>query len=279
MAELAYDLKPNRRGRKVKVTKGAKKDPVVTKTKGGTEKGNVVRGWSRTGRGVRQRASQATEKGKITSNQQLGPNKFSKVTRSGGETVKTRIGPQKFRTLTNQQLQRQKGTGDNPTSRLGFSGPRSGVRGDTSTANQKVSGTSGPSGQPFRQTGPEGLAGRQGRVTRVMHDSGGPGTKAALVPVRTQTAITNAFKLISLARNLSGPVGRGSELFTAGSDEGLLTKGIDRVAPYVNPTNPETDIGKRLGEELKGSLEAVLDYIKSPKSDRDTRLKPGEVGW
>ena len=93
------------RTRKVKVTKGAQNVKTPTKLTGGTEKGNVVRGYNRTGRRVRQRASTAN----VTSNQQLGPNPRQNVTRyRSGNIVPSPGGaltitpPSKGGALTNQ---------------------------------------------------------------------------------------------------------------------------------------------------------------------------------
>jgi hypothetical protein len=159
----------NRRGRKV--TTGKKNVKTPTKLTGGSEKGNVIRGWSRTGRRTRQGASRAN----VTSNQQQGPARNVKVTKTGGETVKTRIG-QKTRTFSRDMLDKIRMWEGKSQS---GSGKISGIKGGTDANYTGVRRTG-----PNRQTG----ASRIGRLIsgskggdsspqyayKIKPDSGGP---------------------------------------------------------------------------------------------------------
>ena len=85
--------------KKSKLTMGKKNVKTPTKLTGGTEKGNIVRGWNRFGRRNRQRASNArvTESGqggtrtKKVTQSRPNPNATGRVTSQGPSKVKTTI--------------------------------------------------------------------------------------------------------------------------------------------------------------------------------------------
>jgi len=172
----------NRRGRKV--TTGKKNVKTPTKLTGGSEKGNVIRGWSRTGRKVRQGASRAN----VTSNQQQGPARNVKITKTGGETVKTRIG-QKVRTFSNDMLDKIRMWEGKSQS---GSGKISGVKGGTD-ANYTGARQTGPN----RQTG----ASRIGRSISGSKGGSGPQYAYKIKPDSGGAPIKEALNLISLIKN------------------------------------------------------------------------------
>lgn len=269
------------RTRKVKVTKGAQNVKTPTKLTGGTEKGNIVGGWNRTGRRVRQRASQATEKGKITSNQQLGPNPRQNVTRyRSGKIVPSPGGaltitpPSKGGALTIQYEPYEPGPRSvkpdpfkrsgtvlsegtqkvkTPTNeqlfqrefgkdtKRGFSGPQSGTLGDTSTANEWVGRTDGGDGKAFRQTGGEN------RI--IPKDSGGPNKSSPLFDPATRKDVGNKVGAAMKFLRVLGPQIQNFAL-SGKLDVYALTAGSIINDVWNNPVGPVNEYGNPIDERL-----------------------------
>ena len=280
------------RTRKVKVTKGAQNVKTPTKLTGGTEKGNVVRGYNRTGRRVRQGASTAN----VTSNQQLGPNPRQNVTRyrsgnivpsPGGALTITppskggaltiqyepyKPGPrsvkpdpfkrsgtvlsegrQKFRTPSSDMMEKIQnwersgatdGKASTPgpqTSRRGFSGPQSGLRGDVSTANEWVGRTGGGDGKPFRQGG--------GEYRRIPTDSGGPNKSSPLFDPATRKDVGNKVGAAMRFLRVLGPQIQNFALSGKLDVYALTTAGIINDV-WNKPVGPVDEYGNPIDERL-----------------------------
>ena len=264
------------RTRKVKVTKGAQRVKTPTKLTGGTEKGNIVRGYNRTGRGVRQRTSTAN----VTSNQQLGPNPRQNVTRyrsgkivpspggaltitppskGGALTIQYEPyeppksvkpdpfkrsgtvlseGTQKVKTPTNEQLfQREFGK----DTKRGFSGPQSGLRGDTSTANEWVGRTDGGDAKSFRSTGGEN------RI--IPKDSGGPNKSSPLFDPATRKDVGNKVGAAMRFLRVLGPQIQNFAL-SGKLDAYALTAGSIINDVWNNPVGPVDEYGNPIDERL-----------------------------
>jgi len=219
MAELGYELrKQNRRGGK-KVTTGQKNVKTPTKLKGGTEKGNVVRD---AGRGRTQRQKVGTGN-KVTSNQQQGPNRFTKVTRTGGETVKSRIG-QKVNTYTKDMLNKIRMLEDRY-----YGGNRGGqISSNKGGTDANYTGS--------RKTGPNRVTGGS-RIGRLISGSKG-GDSSPKHSYKLKPDSGGAAKAISTAASLA-------RLIRTGSILGYILNDITNPPPLADGT---LDAAKERGD-------------------------------
>ena len=244
MAELGYELRTNRRGRKVKVTTGKTKTKAPTKLKGPTPKGNIVRG---DGRGRLQR--QKTGTANVTQSGQGKPGSAKVTQYPSGDIVKSPKGEiveSPGGELTHQRGYKTKKTPPDPSQVSGSvtEKPTQKVRRYSQEMLDKIEGYE----QKGRGNTISGSAGgpNEQKTYKSKPDSGGPGSGPAIFdPATEKAAKDNIKKALRILGAITSTKGQFATML-AGSIVSDITN---------NPASPRS-----FEEDMKLSQQRELEY-------------------